>query len=1064
MNSRKNQNRFLLLSVLLILMTFSARSQNSTVSPYYSLHNLLSQTYLPSPNATELGKYGDIPISHHTGKANVTIPLYSIPVRDITLDKSLDYDTSGLQMHQLPGWTGYGWTLSAGGCITRTVNYFADEIVDDRYPYSFLINYFNAYNMIPPPGEEESSAYSSFAGKNRDFMPDMFYFNFMGKTGYFLLGNDGNWKVYSESNLTVAFDISDSNNYGDPFYKNYYCDTNEPMPKTIKGFTLIDDDGTRYEFGGTTDAIEYSTDLFHLSEGDTSMPWISTSWYLRKVSDRFGKTLFEFHYARNYFLVQLGYVEYSEYYGNSLETHSGFGDTYTGTLNAPVYLKSVTTENGMKLIFNFSNPYPEEQLSKIIYPSFYNSSSGIQNGTLESAYYMLRDKSMDRTSFVFLQNTSAPEINECQAPTNSNRQTDPLSSIGLRVLTGVTLINTEDNSRGKKYHFNYDQTGRLHLGSIDVNMDSSSYEGLYILTYQNYDKIPSDCLSQRIDHWGYYRRYNAVSSDPLLEAVQSSEFPESLPLQMGKPRLQSLDSLRSSDPVSTQYGMLVSIEYPTGGCSKIEYEQNDYSGCVSADRQSIIQISGYAGGLRVKSIAEYESVTSSTPLKKRTYTYKNPDNQTSSGILFSLPQYYYLWKSKDVNNGTIRISTFKSTPIRPLSNHFSPPVGYSYISETNLDGSKTVFHYSNMQDYHDSPFVYTKMQEGESPFDMFCERGYKRGRLLHSATYNTEGSMMASVENSYRSEGAEDYYVYASNMVLHADGLHYGSTFHSGGTYKIFYPKYDLERSVKSIRHGNVLLSDTIYYTYLYDDTLSYRYDNKPYRANISKLASVANKRGEVRTDDIYTYPLEESVFTDGYYLPATSLESRQNNNVQVRKETVYGIFNGKLHPQYDIAYIGTSTVPDTLVSYLSYTVNGRLREYVSKGESKTTLLWDSNDRLVARVQGDINPDSLEYIKVYPMMEGEDEPVIDMMNDVDYQFFLKYNGTDIFSYPNVSAEVYGYNYKGNPVYIQSGNGVAKHYSYDRDGRLTETMDADWETKSSFDYNYSTGHQRPILNP
>ena len=791
--------RSYIISVILVLIVQNTvLAQSLSMSPYYSLHSRLSQTNLPSPNATDLGKFGDISLSHHTGKANISIPLYSIAQRDVTLDISLNYDTSGLLMHQLPGWAGYGWTLSAGGCITRTVNYYADEIEDDRLPYSFLINYFNAYDMIPPPGEEESPAYSSPSGKNRDFMPDMFHFNFMGKTGCFLLGNDGNWKVYSESNLTVAFDISDSNNYGDPFYKNYYCDTDEPMPKTIKGFTLIDDDGTRYEFGGTTDAIEYSTDLFHLSHGDTYTPWVATSWYLRKVSDRFGKTLFQFNYSRNYFLAQLGYVEYSEYYGNSFEHNSGYGDAFSGTLNAPVYLSNITMENGTRISFVFSNPFSDSQLSKIIYPSFYNSSSGLPNGTLQYAYRFLRGEDMDWTSFVFLQNTSAPEINECQAPTNSNRQTDPLSSIGLRVLTGVTVRSTEGGSIGKSYKMHYSQSGRIHLSRVEIDSDSNSYEGFYILDYQDYDKVPSDCLTSRIDNWGYYKRLNIVPEDTFMSYIPSTlngiDVPESLSVRMGKPRPQTLDSLRSCDLLSTQYGMLTSIVYPTGGCTRIEYEQNDFSKCISDDRQSVLSVSGYTGGLRVKSIGEYESVTSSTPLKKRTYTYKNPDNQTSSGTLFSRPQYYYMWKTKDYYGGTVRIASFKSTPVRPLSNHFGPHVGYSYITETNLDGSRTIYHYSNLQDYTDGQFVYSKMQEGTSPFDLFCERGYKRGRLIHCATFDSNGEVMTSVTNTYRTDGLEDNYVYASNMILHPDGLYYGSTYYTGGTYKIFYPKYRRSR------------------------------------------------------------------------------------------------------------------------------------------------------------------------------------------------------------------------------------------------------------------------------
>ena len=1078
---------------LIVFLAFScmhAQSQTHAGGTYYQLHNNLSLTNLPSPNATDLGKYGDIPVSHHTGKAEVTIPLYSFTERGVTLDVGLSYDTSGLLVNQLPGCVGHGWTLNAGGCITRIVNYSGDEFYPEILGTAGK-NYFQACSLMPVVGLETPSSLCGTGGE--DFMPDIFHFNFMGKTGYFLLGNDGNWKVFSDTNLTVAFDavntiggiLNDTINYAYPFISHFYNRPDLPMSKSVRGFTLIDDEGIQYEFGGVTDAIEYSTDLFHIGEYDITMPLIATSWYLTRIRDRNGVTLYSFNYKRDYFMAQLSQVEYYEaFFSNSYFSVDCRGDALSGTLNAPVYLKSITTLDSTRFSFLYQDAFNGFQTSKVIYPSLYNQ-DGTAKATLSTEYNKMQpDHTGTSKKFFYLQDTLESAVHECQAPTSSNRVTDPLSSIGMRVVKEIHILCLDNHAIGKSYGFEYNLTGRIHLIRINVNNLTNSCEGRYEFQYNDFDKIPADYLTDRYDHWGFYKpvvaHINPENFQLAIPPVSISHGGESgLGIELvtigggthhavGTSILDyfiAYDSLRNSSITATQYGSLASITYPTGGCTRIVYEQNRYSKYVSDNHLSLVNEAGIAGGLRVRSIADYESNTSTSPLRKRTYTYNLPDGQTSSGTLFAKPRYYFYWGTTRVDGGhVIHMNTCRSAPIRPLSNSHGPHVGYSYVTETNLDGSRTVYHYSNIEDAMDSRFTYTLCDTTASPYDKFTERGYKRGKLLSASTYDQNGLLMSSVSNTYRGNDAEDNYVYASNMFYYQNPSDADVRYYRGGTYKIFYPKYDLERSVKSIRHGNVLLSDTIYYTYLYDDTLSYRYDNKPYRANISKLASVANKRGEVRTDDIYTYPLEESVFTDGYYLPATSLESRQNNNVQVRKETVYGIFNGKLHPQYDIAYIGTSTVPDTLVSYLSYTVNGRLREYVSKGESKTTLLWDSNDRLVARVKGDINPDSLEYIKVYPMMEGEDEPVIDMMNDVDYQFFLKYNGTDIFSYPNVSAEVYGYNYKGNPVYIQSGNGVAKHYSYDRDGRLTETMDADWETKSSFDYNYSTGHQRPILNP
>jgi hypothetical protein len=43
----------------------------------------------PSPNAAALGKYGEIPVSYYTGVPNISIPIYEIKTRDLSLPISL---------------------------------------------------------------------------------------------------------------------------------------------------------------------------------------------------------------------------------------------------------------------------------------------------------------------------------------------------------------------------------------------------------------------------------------------------------------------------------------------------------------------------------------------------------------------------------------------------------------------------------------------------------------------------------------------------------------------------------------------------------------------------------------------------------------------------------------------------------------------------------------------------------------------------------------------------------------------------------------------------------------
>ncbi len=75
----------------------------------------------PSPNATALAKFADMPPSLYNGIASESIPLHTIQFRDISLPISLDYHASGIKVEEVGSWVGLGWALNAGGVITRDV-------------------------------------------------------------------------------------------------------------------------------------------------------------------------------------------------------------------------------------------------------------------------------------------------------------------------------------------------------------------------------------------------------------------------------------------------------------------------------------------------------------------------------------------------------------------------------------------------------------------------------------------------------------------------------------------------------------------------------------------------------------------------------------------------------------------------------------------------------------------------------------------------------------------------------------------------------------------------------
>lgn len=87
-----------------------------------------------SPNAAGRGMYGEIPVNQFTGIPNIQIPLYAMTDRDIEIPISLNYHIASVKLNAHSGWTGLGWTLTAGGAITRVVNGSPDEINSGTRP------------------------------------------------------------------------------------------------------------------------------------------------------------------------------------------------------------------------------------------------------------------------------------------------------------------------------------------------------------------------------------------------------------------------------------------------------------------------------------------------------------------------------------------------------------------------------------------------------------------------------------------------------------------------------------------------------------------------------------------------------------------------------------------------------------------------------------------------------------------------------------------------------------------------------------------------------------------
>lgn len=504
---------------------------------------------VPAPNASNLGMYGNIPVSYYTGRANISIPIFEMEATGISLPIYLQHDASGVLVNSLPSWTGHNWTLMAGGAITRCIEGVADEYepIHQSSVYPFT-NYFHSIGQLCKDINNDTELASNLEKIRYDYAPDIFYFNFMGITGKFFMGNDGQWKVLSDHNLDVVFDVNNTQNYIVPFIEKMPGNTtNIKQPKVIKGFVLRDDKGNIYEFGGNNTSIEYSTNFFSQTEYEGVECWNAITWYLTKVKDRYGNILFTLDYERGKFIAQLYNFATSSYvYENAKGLGLNYGQEYYssnflfpygGTLNAPVYLKHISSENSIVVNFISSDsPISTNEL----YP---NINLFIPYSETDySSYYPFYYLQCDRTDVKPHQYNS----------TNSNKNVNPLASTRLRQLDEIQLCNADSQYVSRKIKLNYSYNSRMHLTEYSFCNSYNEVAYTYKLEYNNYNQLPSNYLSTAADHWGYYtgKEYKVGSSN--------------------------IYETRAPIPDRTTYGLLRKIVYPTGGYSLLSYEQNDF--------------------------------------------------------------------------------------------------------------------------------------------------------------------------------------------------------------------------------------------------------------------------------------------------------------------------------------------------------------------------------------------------------------------------------------------------------------------------------------------------------
>jgi hypothetical protein len=301
------RSQFLDYTLVLILFSLTAVGQVNTLTTGDDDPEMLQSMRIKvpgSPDAARLGTYGEFQMTQSTGIPSVNMPIVSIEAGGITIPVSLNYSSSGLKVDELPSWVGMGWSLTAGGVITRTVKGQCDDMVDGFFTYRKAVPDAGIYTHKLDPQEAESVRFATYSEiqdiyeGRYDYEPDLFSFNFGDRSGSFILGHEGAGTT-TQKVLAHVLDYK-----GLKIEPKLETDNTIALYPVIREWNITDENGLVYKFR------DIETTVIRI--GTESRDKYISSWYLTSIYNPLTETTANFTYATGPYQYN-----YEENYDNS---------------------------------------------------------------------------------------------------------------------------------------------------------------------------------------------------------------------------------------------------------------------------------------------------------------------------------------------------------------------------------------------------------------------------------------------------------------------------------------------------------------------------------------------------------------------------------------------------------------------------------------------------------------------------------------------------------------------------------------------------------------------------
>ncbi|MEM9141350.1 MAG: hypothetical protein AAGA86_00090 [Bacteroidota bacterium] len=1062
----------------------------------------IPQIIPPSPEATSLAKFAEVPVSHYTGVPNVSIPIYTIQQNGISIPISLNYHSRGVKVGEIAPRVGLGWALQYGGSISRQIRGGADEdtrgYLNNGYDMSFFTDatkrdlVYDTYVFYP----------------DYDFTPDLFHFGANGTGGKFMIDKaDDQVLVQEFDDITITpHNINGTNG--------------------IERFTIIDKNGHTFYFGvskdGSRSARNYDEQLESISKPMNggiqilggSQDRFYNSWQLMDIETVYGD-LIEFHYSSPQGEMSQTYRHSYDRIENNVPTHHAsklrmfqfqlseirfktgklvfesaqaeredlagshslerigiydlddqlikafdFGYEYTVGSNTNVnsyLLASEPRANKRLFLKSIRETAPDQsQLPPYLFdynveklPNRFSTAQdlwGYYNGADNGEYLTFFDygtTNVDRT--VNTQKAEAGMLKKITYPTQGGVILEYEHNKGLEPPEFQNLFFQNVNPVVPKAE------GLAHLNFFDPNI----YDGsTYTIQVDIGDGLMGSVkASLRFDDPTRAGEFSVYMGTYTFQQGQNISYPG---IQPGTYNLV-VDPPNNHDPIADPgQGFQITLSW--------EEEREDPGNGTGGDQEIV-----YAGGKRIHKMRYFDA---NGHIRVKEYEYLDDMGQ-SSGRIFGLPNFYPI----SANFGDIAVlEAYGAVPGSPLGTPQGNSIGYAkvieYDGEKNINNGKTELEFTVIPDAGD----YYKL-----PYPLPTDNEWLRGKVLESQVFrkNQGGgySVLKKTENTYLfgdvlfnyqlpppifnpqgfasqcnnnavsgySKDARRYHLPLIQFV-EPDGsscsggnLAYNTYYLTGGT-------LDLGRTVVTDYpdSGDQVITTTDY-SYDYD----HHYQLGETKTKDSQGITMVNKMyypSNVNHTGLLDRHRLAQVVRQEVYEDKNADDQLQNNELISAQETQFKLWNNDFYlllPEFVKAQKGAGPFEDR-VAYMGYDNDGNPLELAKVGDRSTSYLWGHNKSLpIAKIE------NADYEAIRMALGLADASAVMALDETD---MATIDGLRQ-SLPQALITTYTYDLLVGMTGSTDPRGYTMDYQYDGFNRLISVTDAQGNLVQDYQYHY-----------